>query len=85
MFYEKREIEDNVSNEKLDYFLVNNPKLGRFYLLPKIHERLYDIPRRPIILILNITLKIYQLFLNIILRRSQKKLNHILRTSMIFT
>ena len=33
----------------LDYFLVNNPKLGGFYLLPKIHKRLHDIPGRPVI------------------------------------
>ena len=29
----------DISDETLDYFLVNNPKLGRFYLLPKIHKR----------------------------------------------
>ena len=26
----------DISDKTLDYFLVNNPKLGRFYLLPKI-------------------------------------------------
>ena len=25
-----------ISDETLDYFLVNKPKLGRFYLLPNI-------------------------------------------------
>ena len=39
----------DISQETLDYFLVNNPKLGRFYLLPKIHKRLYDVPGRPVI------------------------------------
>ena len=33
----------------LEYFLVNNPKLGRFYLLPKIHKRLNSVPGRPVI------------------------------------
>ena len=28
---------------------ISNPKLGRFYLLPKIHKRLHDIPGRPVI------------------------------------
>ena len=37
------------SHETLDYFSVNNPKLGRFYLLPKIHKRLHDVPGRPVI------------------------------------
>ena len=39
----------DISREILDYFLVNNPKLGRFYLLPKIHKRLFNVPGRPVI------------------------------------
>ena len=39
----------DVSDETLDYFLVNNPKLGRFDLLPKIHKRLHNVPGRPVI------------------------------------
>ena len=40
----------DISDSTLDYFLVNNPKLGRFYMLPKIHERLQNVPGRPVIL-----------------------------------
>ena len=36
----------DISDETLDYFLVNNPKLDRFYLLPKIHRRLHKVPGR---------------------------------------
>ena len=32
-----------------NYFLVKEPKFTRFYLLLKIHERLYDVPGRPVI------------------------------------
>ena len=39
----------DISDETLHYFLVNNPKLGRFYLLPKIHKRLHNVPGRPVI------------------------------------
>ena len=39
----------DISHETLDYFSINNPKLGRFYLLPKIHKRLHDVPGRPVI------------------------------------
>ena len=39
----------DISRETLDYFLINNPKLGRFYLLPKIHKRLHSVPGRPVI------------------------------------
>ena len=39
----------DISNETLDFFLTENPKLGRFYLLPKIHKRLHSVPGRPVI------------------------------------
>ena len=39
----------DISDETLGYFLVNNAKLGRFYLLPKIHKRLHNVPGRPVI------------------------------------
>ena len=39
----------DISSNILDYFNVENPKFGRFYLLPKIHKRLHDIPDRPMI------------------------------------
>ena len=39
----------DISKETLDYFLVDNPKVGRFYLLPKIHKRLENVPGRPVI------------------------------------
>ena len=35
--------------EILQFFYVDNPKLGRFYLLPKIHKRLKNVPGRPVI------------------------------------
>ena len=28
---------------------MSKPKLGRFYLLPKIHKRLHNVPGRPVI------------------------------------
>ena len=31
----------DIPNETLEYFFINKPKLGRFYLLPKIHKRLH--------------------------------------------
>ena len=39
----------DISNETLDFFLVKNPKVGRFYMLPKIHKRLHNVPGRPVI------------------------------------
>ena len=39
----------DIPNETLEYFFINKPKLGRFYLLPKIHKRLHNVPGRPVI------------------------------------
>ena len=39
----------DVEDRTLAFFNVTDPKLGRFYLLPKIHKRLYDVPGRPVI------------------------------------
>ena len=41
---ERIRLRGNLSKDTLDYFLVKDPKFGRFYLLPKIHKRLHDVP-----------------------------------------
>ena len=39
----------DIKDEALDYFLVNSPRLGRFYLFPKINKRLHNVPGGPVI------------------------------------
>ena len=39
----------DIPNETFEYFFINKPKLGRFYLLPKIHKRLLNVQGRPVI------------------------------------
>ena len=39
----------DLSKQTLNYFFVETPRLGRFYLLPKIHKRLSNVPGRPVI------------------------------------
>ena len=39
----------DLSKDTLYYFLVKDPKVARFYLLPKIHKQLHDVPGRPVI------------------------------------
>ena len=46
---EQIRLRGDLSKDTLDYFLVKDPKIARFYLLPKIHKRLHDIPGRPVI------------------------------------
>ena len=38
-----------ISGETSEIFLLNNSKLGRLYLLPKIRKRLHNVPGRPVI------------------------------------
>ena len=46
---EKIKKRGDLSQDTLNYFLVKDPKFARFYLLPKVHKRLYDVPGRPVI------------------------------------
>ena len=39
----------DLKRDNLDYFLIKDPKFARFYLLPKIHKRLHNVPGRPVI------------------------------------
>ena len=38
-----------ISADNLEYFFNKDPKFARFYLLPKIHKRLHNVPGRPVI------------------------------------
>lgn len=38
-----------ISKRNAEYLFVRKPRLGRFYLLPKIHKRLENVPGRPVI------------------------------------
>ena len=38
----------DIPNETLEYFFINKPNLGRLYLSPKIHQRLHNVPGRPV-------------------------------------
>ena len=46
---EKIRFRGDLSNDTLNYFFVDDPKFTRFYLLPKIHKRLHNVPGRPLI------------------------------------
>ena len=46
---EKMRLQGDLLKDTLDYFLVKESLFARFYLLSKIHERLHDVPGRPVI------------------------------------
>ena len=46
---EKIRIQGDLSNNAINYFLVKDPKLARFYFLPKTHMCLHNVAGRPVI------------------------------------
>ena len=46
---EKIRLRGDLSGDTLNYFVVEDPKFARFYLLPQIHKRLHNVLGRPII------------------------------------
>ena len=46
---EKIRLRGDLSCDTLNYFLVKDPKFARFYLLPKIHKHLHEVPDKPVI------------------------------------
>ena len=45
---EKMRKRGDLSPDNIKYFMVKYPKFARFYLLPKIHNRLENVPGRPV-------------------------------------
>ena len=39
----------DLKRDTLDYFIMKDPKFARFYLLPKFHKRLHNVPGRAVI------------------------------------
>ena len=44
----KIRLRGDLSGDTLNYFVVEYPKFCRFYLLPKIHKHLHNVPGRPV-------------------------------------
>ena len=51
-FFRDLKLDGHVSEKEMKYFMYEYKKvtnLGKLYLLPKIHKRLCDVPRRPVV------------------------------------
>ena len=46
---EKISFAGDLSSDTLNCFIFEDPKVARFYLLPKIHKRLHNVPGRLVI------------------------------------
>ena len=52
-FFQNLRSKGKMSDTRLKYFTYEDKKvsnLGKFYVLPKIHKRLHNVPGRPVIL-----------------------------------
>ena len=76
----KKEIDKKLFN----YLLVKNPQLGRFYLLPKIHRRMTNIPGRPAISNNGTSTEIISLYLDYHLKSLIPNVPHILEDTRDF-
>ena len=80
---EKMRLHGDLSSDTLNYFLVEDPKFARFYLLPKIHKRLHDVPGRPVISNCSIYTENIFSFLEYHLQPLAQRVNLTLRTLII--
>ena len=81
---EKIRLRGDLATDTLDYFLVKDPKFARFYLLPKTHKRLHDVPGRPVISNCGYYTENISSFLDYHLQLSLRKSNRTLRIPTIF-
>ena len=73
-----------MKKETTKYFEVKDPKFVRFYLLPKIHKRLNNVPGRPVISNCGYYTENISAFLDFHLQPLAQAVNRILRTQMTF-
>ena len=75
---EKIRKREDLKKETIKYFEVKDPKFDRFYLLPKIRNRLNNVPGRPVISNCGYYTENISAFLDFHLQPWQRKLNRIL-------
>ena len=63
--------------DTLNYFLFKDAKFARFYLLPKIHKRLCNVPGRPVISNCGYYTENISSFLDLHLQPIAKKSSHV--------
>ena len=81
---EKIRMQGDLSNDKLNYFLVKDPKFARFYLLPKIHKRLHNVPGRSVISNCEFYTENISSFLNHHLQPIAQKVNSFIKDTNYF-
>ena len=75
----------NFSADTLEYFLNKDPKLARFYLLPKIYKRLHNVPGRLVFSNCGYYTENNSSFLDYQLQRLDKKVKSYIKDTIIFS
>ena len=75
----------DLSADTLEYFLNKDPNFARFYLLPKIHKRLHNVPVRPVISNCGYYTENIPSFLDYHLQPLAKKAESTLKIQIIFS
>ena len=75
----------NFSAYTLEYFFNKDPKLARFYLSPKIHKRLHNVPGRLVFSNCGYYTENNSSFLDYQLQRLDKKVKSYIKDTIIFS
>ena len=77
--------QENISGLNRIYLRGKHHSLGRFYLLPKIHKRLENVPGRPVISNCGVATEKISEFVDFHLQPIVADLQHVIKDSMLFT
>ena len=81
---EKIKKSGDLSQDTVNYFLVKDPKFAKFYLLPRVHKRLYDVTERPVISCCGFYTKSISSFLDIHLQHRVQKVKSNMKDANYF-
>ena len=73
----------DLNADTIKYFMVKDPKFVCFYLLPKMHKCLYDVPGRPVISNCGYYSKSISSFLDIHLQHLAREVKSYIKVLMI--
>ena len=81
---EKIQKRGDLNADTIKYFMVKDPMFARFYLLPKIHKQLHDVPGRSVILNCCYYIENITLFLDFHLQTLARKVKSYIKDAIVF-
>ena len=81
---EKIQKRGDLNADTIKYFMVKDPMFARFYLLPKIHKQLHDVPGRSVILNCCYYIENITPFLDFHLQTLARKVKSYIKDAIVF-